>query len=49
MEGRRVVSLGGVGHREISGGFFGLTVGLHHILIISMVSRTPTLPRCGGA
>ena len=25
MEGREVVSLGGVGHRELSEGFFGLT------------------------
>ena len=25
MDGREVVSLGGVGHRELSEGFFGLT------------------------
>ena len=28
MEGREVVSLGGVGHRELSEGFFGLTISL---------------------
>ena len=26
MEGHEVVSLGGVGHRELSEGFFGLTM-----------------------
>ena len=31
MEGREVVSLGGICHRELSDGFFGLTLALQDV------------------
>ena len=43
MEGREWVSLGGVGHVELSEGFFGLTVnlsvdyGLHLVKLDSLI------------
>ena len=50
MEGREVVSLGGVGHRELREGFFGLTIRntnqqtiVHKIQTIKIQEKAPIL------
>ena len=41
MEGREVVSLGGVGHGELSQGFFGLTMVRGFVPYMSNMSAKP--------
>ena len=37
MEGRECVSLGGVGHVELSEGFFGLTMMMINMMMMKMM------------